>query len=175
METLNYFTKNKQMIKLKDEFTFNYKNKSIQVRKIGEVHCAIFEQTNPPTAKPLNIEIYEDQKHKGKISTREGVFLSFLPTGAIEGEKPKRMSNKDLIQMHELPLFCEICLSSDKINLEVHHIKEHAVTHDDSKDNLRVYCSSCHVVVHAIRTVQRRAVLKYTTMDRKEYDKKINL
>jgi len=162
-------------MKLKDKFTFNYKNKIINVELCGQVHCAIFPRTNDvPLAKPLKIEIFYDKKHKGKISTKEGKFLSFLPADAFEGVKNKRISNKDLIEMHNLPMFCEICLNPDRSVLEVHHVKEHAVTANDSKENLRVYCSSCHTIVHGIRTVQRRAVLRFTDMDRKEFDNKIN-
>ena len=67
-------------MKLKEEFTFQYKNQSIQVKLCGEVYCAIFGKT----AKPLKIEILDSGPHKGKISTREGKFLSWLPKSAFD-------------------------------------------------------------------------------------------
>ena len=163
-------------MKLKDKFTFNYQNQVIQVEKIGEVYCAIFpRKNNVPIAKPLKIEIYEDNKHKGKISNKEGKFLSFIPSHAIEGNEEQRISNTELIKKHSLPLFCEICLNNDKTVLEVHHIKEHAITLDNSKDNLRVYCSSCHSLVHNIRTIQRRTVRRFKPeLTREEFDKQFN-
>jgi hypothetical protein len=159
------------MQKLKDEFTFKFNNQEIQVKLCGEVYCAV----KAGKAKPLKIELYEDNQHKGKISTHEGKFLSWLPSDAIEGNDKKRASNDDLIKLNKLPMFCEICLTHDRKVLEVHHIKEHAITLDDSKKNLRVYCSACHVIVHAIRTSNRRAVRKFNPeMSAKDYDNIIN-
>jgi len=156
---------------LKNEFTFFYNNEEINVKLTGEVYCAI----KGKNAQPLKIELYEDKQHNGKISTWEGKFLSWLPSDAIEGVEKKRASNSDLIKRHNLPLFCEICLNPDKALLEVHHIKEHAITLDDRKENLRVYCTSCHVTVHAIRTIQRRAVRRFNPeMSAKDYDNIIN-
>lgn len=158
-------------MKLKKEFTFSYKNQDIQVKLTGEVYCAIFDKV----AKPLKIELFEDNQHKGKISTHEGKFLSWLPSEAIEGNEKKRTSNADLIKKNKLAMFCEICLNADRSVLEVHHIKEHAVTLDDSKKNLRVYCSSCHTIVHSIRTLNRRAVRKFNPeMTAKDYDNIVN-
>lgn len=67
-------------MKLKDEFTFQYKNQEIKVKLCGEVYCAIFGTT----AKPLKIEILDSGPHKGKISTHEGKFLSWLPKSAFD-------------------------------------------------------------------------------------------
>ena len=145
------------MDRLKEEFTFSFQNKIINVKKCGEVFCAIFGTT----AKPLKIEIYEDNMHKGKISTHEGKFLSWLPSDAFEGTDKKRETHSALIKAYNLPLFCEVCLNDDKSVLEVHHIKEHAVTENDNKDNLRVYCSSCHSLVHNIRTISSRITRKF--------------
>ena len=73
------------MKQLKEEFTFQYQNKTIQVRLCGEVYCAVFDVKGKEVARPLIIEIYDDKTHNGKIMTREGSkFLSWLPSEAIE-------------------------------------------------------------------------------------------
>ena len=159
------------MRKLKEQFTFEYQKQTIKVKKTGSVYSAIFGKT----AKPLKVELLKDHTHNGKISTWEDKFLSWLPADAIEGNEKKRTSNADLIKKNKLAMFCEICLNHDRSVLEVHHVKEHAVTLDDSKKNLRVYCSSCHTIVHAIRTGNRRAVRKFNPeMSAKDYDNIIN-
>lgn len=70
------------MRKIKDEFTFMYDKKAIQVKKIGEVHCAIFGKT----AVPLLIEFNKaEQVPNGTIKKLEGgKHLSWLPNEAIE-------------------------------------------------------------------------------------------
>lgn len=162
-------------MKLKEEFTFTFEKQTIQVKKCGEVHCAIFDTQPVPTAKPLKIELYEDNTHKGKISTKEGKFLSFLPSNALEGSDVKRESNLQLIKINNLPMFCEICLNDDKTVLEVHHIKEHHITADDTKDNLRVYCSACHTLVHSVRTVSRRIARKFNPdISKEDFDNEMN-
>jgi hypothetical protein len=163
-------------MKLKDKFTFKYEGQQIEVQKTGDLHSAIFKRTDgPPIAKPLKIELFEDNTHKGKISTWEGKFLSFLPADALEGTEQKRQTNTDLIKMNNLPLFCEICLNDDKTVLEVHHIKEHAITANDNKDNLRVYCSSCHSLVHNLRTVSRRITRKFNpNLSKEDFDNEMN-
>jgi 5-methylcytosine-specific restriction endonuclease McrA len=160
------------MDQVKEKFTFNFKNETINVELLGGVFCAV----KNGKAKPLKVEVYADDRNKGKISTHEGKFLSWLPSHALKGNEIKgRITNFALIKTNKLPMFCEICLSHKKENLEVHHIKEHAVTLDDSKKNLRVYCSSCHTIVHAIRTLNRRAVRKFNPeMTSKDYDNIIN-
>lgn len=160
---------------LKDEFTFTFEKQTIKVKKCGDVWCAIFETSPVPTAKPLKIELYEDNTHKGKISTFDGKFLSFLPSNALEGADAKRESNLQLIKINNLPMFCEICLNNDKTVLEVHHIKEHHITTNDSKANLRVYCSACHTIVHSLRTVSRRITRKFNPEISKEnFDNEMN-
>ena len=73
------------MQKIKDEFTFKFDGKIIQVKKLGEVHCAISKDV----AKPLKIEFCQDgEVHNGKISTNEGKFLSWLNSDAIEEIDP---------------------------------------------------------------------------------------
>ena len=73
------------MRKLKDEFNFNFKNQEIQVKLIGETHCAIFGKT----AKPLKIKFHkEEETHNGRICTWEDKFLSWLPDLAIEEVEP---------------------------------------------------------------------------------------
>ncbi len=157
---------------LKDNFTFNYNNQIIKVQKTGDVHSAIFDTKPTPTAKPIKIELYEDNTHKGKITTWEGKFLSFLPADALEGTDKKRESNLQLIKANNLPMFCEICLNDDKTVLEVHHIKEHHVTENDSKENLRVYCSACHTLVHSVRTVSRRITRKFNPdISKEDFDR----
>lgn len=79
-------------MKLKDEFIFQYNKQAIQVKLCGEVHCAIFGNT----AKPLKIEIEDSGPHKGKISTHEGKFLSFLPKSAFD-EKDIMRKVKELL------------------------------------------------------------------------------
>jgi len=156
---------------LKDNFTFNYNNQIIQVQKTGDVHSAIFGTV----ARPLKIELYEDNTHKGKITTWDGKFLSFLPSDALEGTDKKRESNLQLIKANNLPMFCEICLNDDKTVLEVHHIKEHHVTSDDSPKNLRVYCSACHTIVHGIRTTTRRITRKFNpNISKEDFDNEMN-
>ena len=162
-------------MKLKNEFTFTFNNETIKVEKCGEVYCAIFDTKPIQTAKQLIIELYEDNTHKGKISSKEGKFLSWLPSNALEGADVKRESNLQLIKINNLPMFCEICLNDDKTVLEVHHIKEHHVTANDSKENLRVYCSACHTIVHSVRTVSRRITRKFNPDITKEsFDQEMN-
>lgn len=65
------------MRKLKDEFKFSYNKQDIQVKKLGEVYCAIFKET----AVPLIIEFNKlGEVHNGKISKMEdNKFLAWLP------------------------------------------------------------------------------------------------
>ena len=89
------------MEKLKDEFVFNYDKKEIKVKKLGEVHCAIFGTI----AKPLIIEFKKDGEiHNGKISTIEGKFLSWLPSEAIEEIDPIKalQSIQNLLKTYNL-------------------------------------------------------------------------
>ena len=89
------------MQKIKDEFTFKFDGKIIQVKKLGEVHCAIFGET----AKPLQIEFNKDgEVHNGKISTIEGKFLSWLNSDAIEEIDPLKalQTIKNLINCYKL-------------------------------------------------------------------------
>lgn len=148
------------IMKLKQEFYFNYKSKQIKVQKLNTVYCAIFGDV----AKPLVIDIYTDENRKanhiGEIRNKsDNKFLSFIPRDAIEGNDKKRETHAKLIKRHNLPKWCEICLL-DNVPLEVHHVIEHAESGNDSKENLRVYCSSCHNIVHAIRTSTRHAIKK---------------
>lgn len=74
------------MEKIKEEFVFNYNKQEIKVKLLGSVYCAIFDKV----AKPIKIEFSkEGEIHKGRISTWEGKFLSWLPETAIEQIEPK--------------------------------------------------------------------------------------
>ncbi len=60
------------------------------------------------------------------------------------------------IRVTDLGDRCEICLRSaeqltEPCKLESHHALEHEVTQDDANDNLRVYCTDCHSLVHWAR------------------------
>lgn len=74
------------MERLKDEFTFQFKKQTINVKLLGGVYCAIFGEI----AKPLQIEFSKSgEMHRGKISDKEGKFLSWLPESAFEEIEPK--------------------------------------------------------------------------------------
>ena len=87
---------------LKDEFTFNYEKKEIQVKKVCSVHCAIFGKT----AVPLTIVFNKpEEMHNGTIYKREGKkHLSWLPTEAIEEIEPLQFLQriKDLLNTTDL-------------------------------------------------------------------------
>lgn len=67
------------MKQLKEEFQFNYKKVTVNVKKLGEVWCAVSGET----AKSLKIEFCEGV-HVGKILNQEGKFLAWLPKSAIK-------------------------------------------------------------------------------------------
>ncbi len=77
---------------LKKEFTFPYKGQEIQVKRLGEVHCAIFGEI----AKPLIIE-------NGFIYLREGrLNLAVLPESATFDPTDILKQIKTLINSIEL-------------------------------------------------------------------------
>ncbi len=151
------------MEKLKDEFIFSYKQTEITARKLENgIYYARGKES-----KLLYIEIYEQpNKHKGRIcigalaTTLDNKtqviaqgFLSWLPSSAFEGGEIKRKTGAQLIAMHDLKKECEICKTTKR--LEVHHVDEWAKSKNDDKSNLRVLCSSCHTIVHAIRAISK--------------------
>ena len=161
------------MKELKEDFSFSYKGQGIEVKLLNQVYCAIFGEV----AKPIKVTIStdEDESHHGRITTWEGKFLSFIPGHAFLCMDDKRASIKALKKAYNLPLFCEICLNNKKSILEVHHIKEFAISKDDDKENLRVYCSTCHLIVHNIRTLNRRSALRFSeSLTIEEYNKELN-
>jgi hypothetical protein len=161
------------MKELKEEFSFSYKGEGIKVKLLNEVYCAIFDKV----AKPIKVTVStdEDEKHHGRITTWEGKFLSFIPGHAFTAIDDKRASMKALKKAYNLPLFCEICLNDNKTILEVHHIKEFAISKDEEKENLRVYCSTCHLIVHNIRTLNRRSALRFSeSLTIEDYKKELN-
>ena len=77
---------------LKKEFTFNYKGQEIKVKRLGEVHCAIFGDI----AKPLIIE-------NGFIRLKEGrMSLAVLPESASWDPMDKLKQIKELLKDIEL-------------------------------------------------------------------------
>jgi hypothetical protein len=161
------------MKELKEEFSFSYKGQGIEVKLLNEVYCAIFGEVVKPIKISVSREV--DDKHHGRITTWEGKFLSFIPGHAFVDLENKRASVKALKKAYNLPLFCEICLSDKKEILEVHHIKEFAISKGDNKENLRVYCSTCHLIVHNIRTLNRRSALRFSeNLTTEKYQNELN-
>lgn len=55
---------------------------------------------------------------------------------------------------------CEICRRDevdlpDKISMHVHHVQPRRAGGQDNDDNLRLYCKSCHELVHTIRRMHQ--------------------
>lgn len=70
-------------------------------------------------------------------------------------EKPRRPRRRTITKLGDDR--CELCLRSrfeipPPAKLEAHHVIEHALTQDDSDDNIRWYCTSCHTLVTWLRT-----------------------
>lgn len=70
---------------LKNEFVFSYNKQDIKVKLCGAVYCAIFGDV----AKPLVIELLgKESVHNGKIRTKEGKHLGFIPDHCFEKASP---------------------------------------------------------------------------------------
>lgn len=77
---------------LKKEFTFTYKGQEIQVKRLGEVHCAIFGEI----AKPLIIENEFIYLREGRLN------LAVLPDSASWDPMDKLKQIKALLNDIEL-------------------------------------------------------------------------
>ena len=78
---------------LKDNFTFEYKGKTIQVKKVGEVWCAIHEREGKvPLSDPLEFKYNDTFKTEILIYKRYGSKLlgSYLASDITKPEPPEQ-------------------------------------------------------------------------------------
>lgn len=83
-----------------------------------------------------------------------GYWIDWLGWPA-DPAKPERRKRRQITKLGDDR--CEMCLRSrfelpPPDTLQAHHVIEHAVTQDDSDDNIRWYCTSCHGLVGWLRT-----------------------
>lgn len=135
------FTKNKDQYEIRFEqetgkYYFYHDNKKYY----------LVIDLNPP--HPHEAGVYFEGNNKK--------FITWLAKPS--DKKRKREGSKKLIKSLELDPICEICLSEDYDTLEVHHVKEVQNGGTDDKGNLRVYCNTCHTLVHSLRKFRTRII-----------------
>ena len=81
-------------------------------------------------------------------------WLKWLPKPAATPKRPA--AHADLVAKHSKG-YCELCLrSSTELGvgrgLEAHHVVEFQDGGDESRANLWIVCTSCHKLIHWMRT-----------------------
>ena len=99
------------MSQLKNEFSFNFQKKTINVKKIGQHYFALSSKGN----KQLQIEL-TGGVHAGKIMTSEGKFLAWLPKEAIEALTTKSIVDH-LRTLTTFKEFLEYVINTEDLSL----------------------------------------------------------
>lgn len=113
--------------------------------------------------KTENPEAYDDSVHRGtrhflrngNPNWKGGISKSFKENNRLKNSNWSKIKK----YMFEKYPSCVDC--GTNINLIVHHIIEWRFTHDDSIENLKVLCRSCHMKTHHKLNAEYKSVVSY--------------